>query len=168
MPPKGKVGTKCQKQIYEENKATLKFYRNIVLAANLIYIVVRMVWMWETFNTSCWVLFAFAIAIYVSCMAFMGYMAKSVFNSNGVLVDGGIDLNMESGIAEHIKDVLLVTVIVQVLSIFSNYFWILWFIVPGAALLYIWRNFLSPWLFAPAPEIDEKKQKKMERKMKRR
>jgi hypothetical protein len=32
-----------------------------------------------------------------------------------------------------------------------------------------WTNFISPWLFAPAPEeeVDEKKQKKMERKMKR-
>lgn len=33
-----------------------------------------------------------------------------------------------------------------------------------------WRNIISPWLFAPAPEDDEmdaKKQKKLERKMRR-
>jgi hypothetical protein len=32
-----------------------------------------------------------------------------------------------------------------------------------------WKNFISPWIFAPPAEeeVDEKKQKKMERKMRR-
>ena len=39
---------------------------------------------------------------------------------------------------------------------------------PARAFYLLWVNFLGPWFFAPPPEVDEKKQKKMERKMKRR
>lgn len=33
--PKGKVGTKGKKQIYEENEVTLKFYTRVILGANV-------------------------------------------------------------------------------------------------------------------------------------
>lgn len=33
--PKGKVGTKGKKQIFEENEATLKFYTRVILGANV-------------------------------------------------------------------------------------------------------------------------------------
>ena len=32
----------------------------------------------------------------------------------------------------------------------------------------LWVNILAPWFFAEAPEVDEKKNKKAERRMKRR
>lgn len=38
---------------------------------------------------------------------------------------------------------------------------------PGRALYMLWVNILGPWFFASAPEEDEKKTKKMERKMRR-
>lgn len=39
QPQKGKIGTKGQKQIFEENEATLKFYRNMIMAVSAIYVV---------------------------------------------------------------------------------------------------------------------------------
>lgn len=40
--------------------------------------------------------------------------------------------------------------------------------VPGRAFHLLWANILAPWFFAePPPEMDEKHQKKMDRKMKR-
>ena len=44
----------------------------------------------------------------------------------------------------------------------------LMFQAPGFAFYMLWVNILAPWIFAEAPEQDEKKAKKMERKMKRR
>jgi hypothetical protein len=38
---------------------------------------------------------------------------------------------------------------------------------PGRAFYLLWVNILSPWFFQEAPEVDEKKQKKMDRKLKR-
>jgi len=42
QPPKGKTGTKGQKQIHEENEATLKFYRNMIGAVSAVYILVHL------------------------------------------------------------------------------------------------------------------------------
>ncbi|XP_072169329.1 transmembrane protein 208-like [Diadema setosum] len=168
MPPKGKVATKGQKQIATENAETLKFYSNIMLAASIIYVGLRLLWRYESFTWWNWLVLAFASAIYFGCYHFMSSMAKPKYSEKGTVVDGGLDLNMQSGMGEHIKDIILVTAIVQVLGVFSEYFWLIWFVVPGRAFYLLWVNILSPWIFAPPPEVDEKKQKKMERRQNRR
>ena len=95
-------------------------------------------------------------------------MAKATYDPvGGALLDGGIDLNMEEGMAEHAKDLILLTAGVQVLSLLSNYFWLLLLLAPIRALYMLWGSILSPWIFAEAPEVDEKKQKKKEAKMER-
>lgn len=42
----------------------------------------------------------FALAVYVGSYRSMSAMAKPVFAEDGSLIDGGIDLNMEQGMAE--------------------------------------------------------------------
>ncbi|XP_047219720.1 transmembrane protein 208 isoform X2 [Girardinichthys multiradiatus] len=152
MAPKGKVGTKGKKQIYEENEATLKFYTRVILGANLLLL--------------------FALAVYVGSYRSMSAMAKPAFAEDGGLLDGGIDLNMEQGMAEHLKDVILLTAIVQVLSTISSYFWYLWLLAPARALHLLWVNLLGPWFMAESPsapeEVNEKKQRKQERRQMRR
>ena len=46
----------------------------------------------------------------------------------------GIDLNMQSGLAEHAKDVILLTAIIQALSLLSGYFLFLWAVVSLAQI----------------------------------
>ncbi|XP_038077036.1 transmembrane protein 208-like [Patiria miniata] len=168
MAPKGKVATKGQKQIVEENKKTLVFYRNIMFGASAAYIVVRLLWWLESFTWLHWFFLIFASAVYIGCYQFMSFMARAKYSPTGALLDGGVDLNMEQGLAEHVKDVLLVTAVIQVISILWHPIWLLWLIVPGRGFYLLWTTLLAPWFFAPAPEVDEKKQKKMERKMQRR
>ncbi|XP_051485367.1 transmembrane protein 208 isoform X3 [Apus apus] len=43
MAPKGKAGTKGKKQIFEENRETLRFYLRIILGASAVYAVVNLV-----------------------------------------------------------------------------------------------------------------------------
>ncbi|XP_069822569.1 transmembrane protein 208 isoform X2 [Dendropsophus ebraccatus] len=101
-------------------------------------------------------------------------MAQATFSEDGSLVDGGIDLNMEQGMAEHLKDVVLLTAIVQVLSCFSLYIWYFWLLAPGRALYLVWVNVLGPWLStdssaAAAPqEQNEKRQRRQERRQMKR
>lgn len=45
-------------------------------------------------------LLLFALAVYGASYRSMSAMAKPVFAEDGSLVDGGIDLNMEQGMAE--------------------------------------------------------------------
>ncbi|KAK9880855.1 hypothetical protein WA026_013180 [Henosepilachna vigintioctopunctata] len=168
MPPqKGKQGTKGAKQIVEENVSTLNFYRNMAMGANAFSLILLVF-----YNSSISIfLYLFSCAVYIASYQFMAYMSKAKYSETGQLLDSGVDLNMEGGIAEHVKDIIILTAICQILSsAITNYFWLLWLLAPGRGFWILWKNILGPYFFQPAPnqtEMDEKKQKKMERKMKR-
>jgi len=171
MPPqpKGKQGTKGAKQIVEENATTLAFYRNMMFGAFGFYFTLMTVW---SDGHSFWdiLFFIFAAAVTIGCFQFMNFMAKPTFSETGQLLDSGNDLNMESGVAEHVKDILITTCACQALSYFTKYFWLLWLLVPLKGFYYAWTKLIAPWVFAPAPEpsaTDEKKQRKLDRRMRR-
>ncbi|KAI1309468.1 Transmembrane protein [Halotydeus destructor] len=171
MKPKGKAATKGQKQILEENKQTIQFYTVMSACAGGIYFVLMLMVFPEQFTTRYWILSIFSSFLYVACLGTMHYMAKPGYNQTGGLIDGGIDLNMEAGFAEHLKDLVILTAVVQALALVSNYFWFLWLFAPFRAVYMLWTNILAPWFFAPAPEpeeeVSDKKRLKMERQQKR-
>ncbi|KOX78302.1 hypothetical protein WN51_07708 [Melipona quadrifasciata] len=152
---KTKAATKGAKQIVEENKTTLNFYQNMIIGAIGIYFIVTMLFF--NFSTLSTTLTVFSAIVYIGSYQFMKYIAHATYSESGQLLDSGIDLNMEGG--------------VQVLSLISNYFWLLWFLVPLRGGWMLWKQILAPWFFAPTPEqpeISEKKQRKLEKKMARR
>ncbi|XP_017774941.1 PREDICTED: transmembrane protein 208 [Nicrophorus vespilloides] len=165
-PQKGKVGTKGAKQIVEENISTLKFYRNMALVANALGLVITFFYS----STATIILYLFSCLIYIASYQFMTFMSKATYSETGQLLDSGIDLNLEGGITEHIKDIIILTSGCQLLALISTYFWWLWMFAPIRGFMILWKNILGPYFFqsAPeAPEVNEKKQKKMERRMKR-
>ncbi|XP_064868632.1 transmembrane protein 208-like [Oncorhynchus nerka] len=168
-----RFGTKGKKQIYEENGATLKFYTRVILGANAIYTALNLLVFYSSSTFWTWFALVFALAVYVGSYRSMTAMAKAVFGEDGSLLDGGIDLNMEQGIAEHLKDVILLTAILQVLSTISSWFWYLWLLAPARAMFLLWVNFLGPWFSAETPgaapeEVNEKKQRRQERRQMKR
>ncbi|XP_040190464.1 transmembrane protein 208 [Rana temporaria] len=173
MAPKGKVGTKGKKQIYEENKETLSFYLRIILGATVLYGAVSLGFFYTSSTFWSWTSLVFSVAVYGAAYRSMRGMAHASFSEDGSLLDGGIDLNMEQGMAEHLKDVVLLTAIVQVLSCFSLYVWYFWLLAPGRALYLLWVNVLGPWFTADdsstAPqEQNEKRQRRQERRQMKR
>ncbi|KAG9511409.1 Heparan-sulfate 6-O-sulfotransferase 1-A [Fragariocoptes setiger] len=155
----GKQGTKGQKAIYDENLATIKFYTLTSAGACCLHIPLSILFFYDSSPLGSWtslIMTLLAISVYIGSIYMMHFMAKPVFApGTNTVVDGGIDLNMNSGFAEHLKDLLILTSFVQILSIFSNYFWLLWLIVPGRATQMLWSNIIAPWIFAPAPEVDK-------------
>ncbi|KAI8430969.1 hypothetical protein MSG28_001065 [Choristoneura fumiferana] len=169
-PPPKKAPTKGAKQILVENSATVNFYRNMSLGAALFYSIVTGVFYYE--DLTGWFIFLniFVFAVYVGCYRMMTYISRPTYADNSQLIDPGLDLNMEGGMGEHVKDIVILTSITHVLSVISNYFWLLLVLLPLRAFWLLWTNILGPWFFQEAPqdnEQDEKKRKKMERKMKR-
>lgn len=114
-------------------------------------------------------MFLICAVIYIACYQFMARFGTPKLSPSGQLVDPGLDLNMPQGMAEHIKDIIILSAAVQVLALFSNYLWCLLLLAPARGFWMAWTNIISPWIFAPAPEeqVDDKKQRKMERKMRR-
>jgi len=170
MAPKvGKVATKGAKQIVEENATTMIFYRNMIFGAFGIYFTLKTI-ISDGYSISDIVFCLFGLAITLGCFQFLNFMATPKLGEGNQILDSGVDLNMESGVAEYVKDILILTCACQLLSFISKYFWLLWLLVPLVGFWFAWKSFISPWLFAPAPEMtpqEEKKQKKMDRRMRR-
>lgn len=167
-PKKGKQATKGQKQIYDENKETVKFYS--IMAT--VTIAIKLVLSSPFATTLSSLLTIFAILVQTSAIGVMYYMAKPIVTGpSNTVTDGGTDLNLKGGFADYLKDLIITTSICSSLSIFSNGIWILWLWLPGFVCFKIWTSVIAPWIFQPAPEedvaVNEKKKKKMERKMAR-
>ncbi|KAJ9529029.1 hypothetical protein QJQ45_007105 [Haematococcus lacustris] len=76
---------------------------------------------------------AVGLAAQVLNLASISALAAPVYDpSSGELLDGGADLDMK-GFCGYYHDVLYITVIVQVLSAVSPWFWYLYLVVPGYA-----------------------------------
>nr|XP_037283394.1 transmembrane protein 208-like [Rhipicephalus microplus] len=168
-PQKGKQGTKGQKQIVEENKQTIKFYSIMAIAALIVHFIAHMMLWRDSITLSHTLLFLFSVLVYGGCIQTMRYMARASYSETGQLLDGGLDLNMaQAGMGEHLKDLIILTACIQTLSLASTYVWYLWLVAPAYAFYLLWVNVLAPWVFQPAPpEVDDKKQKKLERKGRR-
>jgi hypothetical protein len=80
--------------------------------------------------------------------------------------DDFIDFSFNS---RYCKDIIILSILTQLLGLISAYFFLLLLISPGFAAYKLWVNILAPWFFAPAPEVDEndagnkRKQKKREK-----
>lgn len=70
-----------------------------------------------------------------------------------------------------IKDLIILSSCTLILALVSNYFWLLLLLVPVRLLWLLWGSVLRPWLSqeraSEETEVDEKKQRKLERKMRR-
>ncbi|XP_065368456.1 transmembrane protein 208 [Calliphora vicina] len=167
--PKGKQGTKGAKQIVEENKGTLSFYRNMALGSAVASLLVNFIF-FEIGKVTV-IMSLLALLTLGAAYQFMAFMSKPKFTETGALVDSGNDLNMEGGIAENVKDLIILTSGTMLLVLISNYFWFLLLLAPIRALWMLWGSIIKPWLdqknSQEEPEVNEKKQRKMERKMRR-
>ncbi|KAJ8957534.1 hypothetical protein NQ318_020573, partial [Aromia moschata] len=122
-----KTRHKGAKQIVEENVTTLSFYRNMAIGANALSLIILVFY----HSTISIVLYLFSCIIYIAAYQFIAYMARAKYTETGQLLDSGVDLNMEGGIAEHVKDIVILTSGCQLLSAaISNYFWLLWLLAP--------------------------------------
>ncbi|XP_050689611.1 transmembrane protein 208-like [Eriocheir sinensis] len=169
--PKGKQGTKGTKQIMQENTDTLAFYRNMILGSAAVYFGVGMIF-FTAFPMLDLTLVVLAGIVFAACYHFMSSMATPKLGSDGAILDEGCDLNIEGGIAEHVKDLVILTSGTVVLGTISSYFWLLWLLAPFRGAQMLWTNILGPWFFQEAPDAEpeervlDKKQRKLERRMK--
>jgi hypothetical protein len=62
---------------------------------------------------------------------------------------------MEGGLADHVKDLIILTAGSQALSLVSTWLWLLLLLAPLRALYKLWTGVIGPWIFAPGEEPDE-------------
>ncbi|XP_049548823.1 transmembrane protein 208 isoform X1 [Anopheles darlingi] len=167
QPPKKKA-TKGSKQIVEENAATVKFYRNMSLIATGIQILGFLVY--AELSTLAVVMTVLCLIAHAGSFYFMALISKPTLTEKGDIIETGTDLNIEGGITEHVKDVVILTAGTQVAAILTEYFWLLMLLLPIRAAWLLWQTVGKQFFQKDAAEegpVNEKKQKKMMRKMNR-
>ncbi|CAI4233023.1 unnamed protein product [Auanema sp. JU1783] len=160
-----KQATKGQKEIYQENQSTIFYYSAASSVASLLYGVVAGVLSSNTTNG--WVWFGVCVVIQLLSVFFMKSMAKSQMDSKGHVVDAGMDLNDPTAFGEYCKDAVILTVLVQILGVFSNYSFLLLLGFPAAVGYKLFFSFILPWCTSSTEETEEVDEKKMKKKDRR-
>ena len=94
---KGKEGTRGAGQILKENAETLVFYRNMIMGVNTLYFATNTMMGHEYFTFDIVMFFVSAI-LYIASFQMMRSMGQPRDDTTP-----GLDLNMQGGMAEHLK-----------------------------------------------------------------
>ncbi|EGK97078.1 AGAP003614-PB [Anopheles gambiae str. PEST] len=110
------------------------------------------------------------VVAHVASYYFMALISKPKLTEKGDIIETGTDLNIEGGITEHVKDIVILTAGTQLVSMLSEFFWLLMLLLPIRAGWLLWQTVGKQFFQGdPAEEapVNEKKQKKLMRKMNR-
>lgn len=166
----GKLLVRGGKQVVRENIETHDFYRNMVVTALVFQALVFYFW-WQTYTLSDLFLVGLSLALLAGNYAFMRFMIRPTYNHLGDLTDPGADMYLTGGTAEYVKDLFILVCGTMVLAAVYSWFWLLLLFIPVRVGYSTWVLAIQPWLFPDRPEqepeVDEKKQRKLERRAKR-
>ena len=100
---KGKEGTRGAKQIARENLETISFYRKMAAVSTTVY-VLGMVGLGASFTTTEMAMVVVCGTIFAASHYFMSFGTPRYSGPDAKdLLDPGLDLNIEGGLAEHAK-----------------------------------------------------------------
>jgi hypothetical protein len=170
---KGKQATRGLKQIIEENEVTRNFYTKFYVTANIVYVLVRYLLFWDSFELKYMVVYSLTSFVQLMALLYMIHISQPVYSddsANKKIIDYNMDLNMAGGgnMCEYLKDLILLPAFVYLLSLYSNYAWFLLLAIPVYVVVKLWNTVLAPWIFAPAPDqsMDNNESKKVKEKRK--
>ncbi|CAJ0924380.1 unnamed protein product, partial [Mesorhabditis belari] len=164
--PKGKQGTKGQKEIYKENKTTIQGYGLAALISSGAYFLCGF-FLWQVTQNE-WVWWGVTFFMQLGALLMMKTMARASFDDRGHLVDAGLDLNDPQAFGEYCKDSIILATAVQALALYTAYAYLLLLAIPGYVGYKILFSFVIPWATAPSAtpeqgEMDDKKNRRREK-----
>ncbi|XP_058113955.1 uncharacterized protein LOC131256887 isoform X2 [Magnolia sinica] len=148
----------------EQNLRHMKNLLRLVIASNVIYVVVRMLFFHSTFTWKHWVGLIVTSVAYAIPYQQLAKMANPTYADDGELLDGGFDMST-GGVCGYLHDVIYITSFVQLMSIISGKFWYTYLVIPGFGLyklLPFLRGFLPQ---GSEGEVEDEKTRKKREKM---
>jgi hypothetical protein len=117
------------KALVKSNSARLKVLQQLILATNAIYLVVRCGVLYASFTSTDAALWATFAIMHLLPYIFISSAAKVTYSATGVLVDGGEDIG-RPGVFEYAHDMLYLTALAHVGSVFTPYAALLLAVIP--------------------------------------
>ncbi|ERN07107.1 transmembrane protein 208 homolog [Amborella trichopoda] len=147
----------------EENLKHMAKLLRLIIACNVIYVLIRMLFFHSTFTWKHWLGLLITSAVYAFPYFELSKMAKPAYDDKGELIDGGFDMTT-GGFCGYLHDVIYITSFVQLTSIISGKFWYTYLVIPafGAYKLYdVAKGFMSQG--SEGGVEDDKSRKKREK-----
>lgn len=120
------------KNLIRANNARLRQLRQLILATNAVYLVIRGGVFRSTFDQTSASLAGLFLALYAGPYIFLAWAARPVYSPSGALQAPGEDLS-QSGVLEYTHDGIYVTALAHIGCIFSPYAVLLLSVMPIAA-----------------------------------
>lgn len=171
------MANKNQKKVDESNKKILANIQLTIIIINIIYFVFRILWSWESFGFFSICGFLILNAVYYFTYRYLVNYSQPTITEEDYFVE---DLNKCQGsFAEYCFDIFYIQYFVQITTIFSNWFWLVYLVLPGFALYKIFGYLLMFWKLKGQQNQEqpnytpeqlkqmEKKQRKMDLREKR-
>ncbi|KAK9806528.1 hypothetical protein WJX73_007441 [Symbiochloris irregularis] len=160
------------KKRLEENRRRLQLLLYAIVTANAVHLLFSFLIFQAKYGALKWLGFALTSGIYVVCYSGLAKAAEPIYSQNGELEDGGANLSI-GGMTGYYHDFIYLAVFVQLASLFSGYFWLIFLAVPAYALYYLWTGIIQPYIFTPRDEevqesaAMQKRREKLERRQRR-
>lgn len=116
------------KNLIRANNARLRQIRQLILATNAVYLVIRGGVYRSTFDQTSVSLVALFLALYAGPYMFLAWAARPVYSQSGVLQSPGEDIS-QAGVLEYTHDGIYVTALAHIACIFSPVVGVLLFCV---------------------------------------
>ncbi len=113
-----------------KNQSLVKFHIFVLTFFNIIYLTLQYFYFWNSFTALYILLFAFTYGVSWACMYFMKHMADLhvrlfIEQEKGNKNCAKLDLAESEEVIGSLGGLILYSVLVQMLTLFSNYFWLL-------------------------------------------
>jgi hypothetical protein len=160
------------KRIIADNKKALEFTWKGSLLASLFHLTVQLGFpgkrqMFLHDGLRHWIPYGVSCLLCFLCYRYLEQEARVVYNRNTQeLVNEGAAIT-HSGLYEYVFDVIYLTWLLQVVSVFSFYFWLAYLLIPAYAIYKLWNKLIAPWIFGSnrTPELSQEDALKMKKKM---
>jgi len=153
------AAAKKQKQ---KNEITIKNLQRISVIIYIFYLLMRVGVYNESFSYLHWGGLIFFTVIYLVTYNGIVSLAAVEYDTQGELTYGGADL-AGKGIVEYYFDLIYITWFVQVATVWSDWFWLIYLVVPTFAVFKLW-DLIGPYFFGAKELAEDPKSKKAREK----
>lgn len=121
------------KKLAKSNASLLRALLKAIIGTNAFFLLMCRVVNWQTFGVAQISAWAACGAVQLACYLSLFASGRPTYH-NGTVVDGGTDIGAAGGVMEYVRDVLYVSLLVQVLCVISSYALLVFLVVPAYAI----------------------------------
>eukprot|EP01130_Rhizamoeba_saxonica_P014746 TRINITY_DN6472_c3_g1_i2.p1 TRINITY_DN6472_c3_g1~~TRINITY_DN6472_c3_g1_i2.p1 ORF type:complete len:181 (-),score=27.68 TRINITY_DN6472_c3_g1_i2:184-690(-) len=133
------------KKILIKNRKKMKAFHIASAIIWAIYVLYRIYYHYDSMDIWNWIGSSIFFGVWITAYFLFTSRATAQFDPDtGKLIDGGDDLS-KGMIMEYSWDLVYVNFMVQILTMFSNYFWLLYLSVPVYAIYKVITGVIVPY-----------------------